>query len=148
MMTNSVSRLLRSLVISAVAIAAAIAPAPVHAQSAHARVSRDIADRLAKHVDDPANVIVSASDDAIDQLSVRYGVRVTKRLHGGAVLVVTGGQLEALSQDPDVSHIAGDVRVVRMGAEVTAATGADQAWAGVANLAGVTAAFAAARNGV
>jgi serine protease AprX len=137
-MTNSVLRLRRALVIPAMTVAMAIAPALAFAQSSHARVSRDIADRLARHLDDPTNVIVSASDAAIDQLSVRYGARVTKRVHGGAVFAVTGGQLEALSQDPDVSHIAGDVRVVRMGAELTAATGADQAWAGIANLAGVT----------
>src|SRR5690242_8845544 len=137
-MTNSVLRLQRSVVISAVALAVAIAPAPVLAQSSHARVSRDIADRLARHVDDPTNVIVSASGDAIDQIAARYGARITKRLRGSAVLAVTGGQLEGLSQDPDVTHIAGDVPVVRMAAELTAATGADQAWTGIAGLPGVT----------
>jgi serine protease AprX len=135
-MTNIVRRVQRSLALALVAVAVAAAPAV--AQSYHARVSRDIADRLARHLDEPTSVIVAADEALIEQIAVRYGARVTKRVRGGAVMAVTGGQLEGLAQDPDIAHIAGDVPVFRMSAEVTAATGADQAWAGIAGLAGVT----------
>ena len=137
-MMQRVVRVYRPLVIAAMAIVVAFAGAPAFAQSPHARVSRDIADRLARHLDEPTSVIVSADAGMIDQIALRYGARVTKRVHGGAVLAVTGGQLEGLAQDPDVAHLAGDVPVFRMAAELTGATGADQAWTGFADVAGVT----------
>ena len=61
-----------------------------------------------------------------------------KRLRSGAVLEVTGGQLDAISQDPDVDHVAGDVPVRRMMAVTTQATGADQVWGGLDHLRGIT----------
>jgi serine protease AprX len=138
-MTNSVLRIQRSLAFAVVVAAVvSLVPSAAFAQSVHARVSGDIADRLARHLDDPTTVIVAADQGVVDQIALRYGAQVTKRVHGGAVMAVTGGQLEALSQDPDVSHIAGDVPVVGMTAEMTAATGADQAWAGIDALASVT----------
>jgi hypothetical protein len=79
-----------------------------------ARLSRDVADRLAQGVDASSDVIVAASDAAIDQLAVRYGARLKRRINGGAVFEVTGGQLDAMSQDADVAHLAGDVPVQRM----------------------------------
>src|SRR6185437_3496126 len=41
-----------------------------------ARLSRDVADRLAHGVEASSDVIVAASDAAVDQLAVRYGARV------------------------------------------------------------------------
>ena len=41
----------------------------------------------------------------------RYGVRLKKRIHGGAVLEATGGQIDAMSQDPDVEHMSGNATV-------------------------------------
>ena len=90
---------------------------PLEAQEGprRARLSRDVADRLASHVEASTDVIVAAGDTALDQLAVRYGARLQRRITGGAVFEVTGGQLEALSQDADVAHLAGDVPVQRMG---------------------------------
>ena len=76
-------------------------------------------------------MIVAAADAALDQLALRYGARLKRRIRGGAVFEVTGGQLEAISQDADVAHVAGDVPVQRMGV-TTEATGADQVWKGLA----------------
>src|SRR4029453_6377204 len=79
---------------------------------------------------------VSGADGAIDQLVARYGARLMKRLRGCAVLQATGGQIDAIAQDGDVDHVAGNAIVRRMTAEMTEATGADQVWAGVNGLPG------------
>ena len=50
----------------------------------------------------------------------------------------TGGQIDAISQDADVDHIAGNAKVFRMMAVTTQATGADQVWRGLEHLRGVT----------
>ncbi|HEY2431132.1 MAG TPA: S8 family serine peptidase, partial [Vicinamibacterales bacterium] len=111
------------------------APA-AHAQPGRrARLSSDIADRIARRVEAPAEIIVSADDATVDQLVARYGARLKKRLPGGAVLEATGGQIDAIAQDPDVPHVAGNAIVYRMGAETSEATGADQVWEGAAGLA-------------
>ncbi|HTL44323.1 MAG TPA: S8 family peptidase, partial [Vicinamibacterales bacterium] len=125
-------------VVCVAVLAVGIASGTAFGQSSHARVSRDVADRLARHLDEPTHVIVDADAALLDQIATRYGAQVTKHVHGGAVMAVTGGQLEALSQDPDVAHIAGDVPVFRMTAETAAATGADQVWSGFAGIPGVT----------
>ena len=91
-----------------------VLPQDAHAGPHRARLSRDVADRLAQGVEASSDVIVAASDAAVDQLAVRYGARLKRRISGGAVLEVTGGQLDAISQDADVAHVAGDLPVQRM----------------------------------
>src|SRR5205823_5268580 len=88
-------------------------------------------DRVAQRVEASTDIIVSGSDAAIDRLVARYGARLKKRIHGGAVLQATGGQIDAMSQDPDTDHMAGDATVSRMMAITTQSTGADQVWAGL-----------------
>src|SRR5919198_4281228 len=110
---------------------------PAFADSHRARLSRDLSDRLAARDERATDVIVDGRPEVIDAVAARYGAKVKRRLQTGAVLEVTGGQLDALSQDPDVDHIAGDVSVRRMMAVTTVATGADQVWAGVAEMAGI-----------
>ena len=78
-----------------------------------------------------ARIIVRGSPAKIQTLVTRYGATVRKTLRGGAVLSVSAGQLDALSQDDDVDHLSGDVPVMRMGAETPQAIGADQVWSGV-----------------
>jgi hypothetical protein len=88
---------------------ASIGTVPAAAQPRHrARVSRDLAERLRQRIEAPAEIIVSAGDGAIDQLVTRYGARLKKRIQGGAVLEATGGQIDAIAQDPDVDHLAGN----------------------------------------
>src|SRR5436309_5273920 len=111
---------------------------PASAAAHRARLSRDLADRLAARDERATDVIVNGSAETVNAIAARYGAHVKKRLQSGAVLEVTGGQLDAISQDPDVDHVAGDVPVRRMMAVTTVATGADQAWAGLSGLRGVT----------
>jgi len=128
----------RACVVVVASLVALVVAASAEAQPRHrARLSRDLADRLRQRVEAPAEIIVSAGDGAIDQLVTRYGARLKKRIQGGAVLEATGGQIDALAQDPDVDHLAGNTIVHRMSEEVTAeATGADQVWAGLGWLPG------------
>src|SRR4051812_17008410 len=128
----------RTLSIVFLMTATAFAAAPLEAGPARARMSRDIQERIAKRVEAPSEIIISAAADKIDQLAARYGATVTKKIKGAAVLRATGGQIDALSQDPDVYHIAGNVKVSRMMAVTTQATGADQVWAGVDAIGGLT----------
>ena len=93
-----------------------------------ARLSRDLADRVSSRAQDSARVIVTGTDAEVKTLAARYGARIQKSMRGGAVLEVTGGQLIALSEDPDVAHLSGDVRVQRMMAVTNEATGATQVW--------------------
>ena len=79
-------------------------------------------------------MIVTGTDDQVRTLAARYGATVKKALRHGAVLTADDGQLDALSQDADVDHLAGDVPVMRMGV-TTEAIGAEQVWVGA--LAGV-----------
>src|SRR4051812_16124951 len=103
---------------------------PASAAPHRARLSRDLADRVAAGREEPSSVIVSGTPEMVQGLAVRYGARIKKSLRGGAVLEVTGGQLTALSQDPDVDHASGDVRVQRTMAVTTESTGATQVWGG------------------
>jgi serine protease AprX len=107
------------------------------AEPHRARLSRDLAERVARGSNEPAAIIVSGSPERVQLLAARYGARITKSLRGGAVLEVTGGQLDALTQDPDVDHASGDVRVQRTMAVTTEATGATQVW-GTEQLRGFT----------
>ena len=134
MLTRSPESLPLFARVAAAAVVAAVVAArrAGSAQPGHrARLSRDLAERIEQRVEASTDVIVSASDGGIDRLVARYGARLKKRIHGGAVLEATGGQIDAMSQDPDVDHMAGDATVYRMMAVTTQATGADQVWAGL-----------------
>src|SRR5688572_29962410 len=130
----------RSRVFVAVAAAAALlcaAVEPAVAQS-RARLSKDVAERIAQRIEAPTEIIVDVAPDRAQALAARYGARLKKLIRGGAVFEATGGQIDALSQDPEVPHISGNARVFRMMAVTTAATGADQVWRGLEPLRGVT----------
>ena len=62
------------------AIALTGASSAAIAQTPHrARLSRDLADRIAQRVEAPAEIIVTAPDATIDQLVRRYGATLKKR---------------------------------------------------------------------
>ena len=94
-----------------------------------ARLSRDLAERLVRQRVEASSVIVCGRRRADRSARGAHGARVKKRLHGGAVLEVAGGALDAISQDPETAHLSGDVPVHRMMAVTTESTGADQVWA-------------------
>jgi hypothetical protein len=87
--------------------------ASLQAQPHRARLSQDIADRIAQRNEAATEIIVAAPQETIGPLAVRYGAAIKKRIRDGAVLEATGGQIDALSQDPDVRHIAGASRACR-----------------------------------
>jgi serine protease AprX len=118
-------------------LAAVVVATPLAAQGYRARMSREIADRIAHRVEASSEIIVSTTIDA-DVLASRYGATLKKRIQGGAVLEATGGQVDALTQDPDVTHVAANSIVYRMMAVTTVVTGADQVWAGLDHVRGIT----------
>ncbi len=95
-----------------------------------ARLSAD----LAEHVSTGSggvDVIVHGTQAEVEALAARYNVRVKRQLRSGAVLRVTGGQLEAIQADGSQEHICPRDILMRSSADVTAETiGADQVWAG------------------
>ena len=103
------------------------------AGSHHARLSKDLESRIEAARAEPTTVIVSGTDEQVRALATRYGAVLKKSIRGGAVLEVTGGQLEAMSDDPSVDHLSGDTRVQRM-AVTNEATGATQVWSGIEGL--------------
>src|SRR3989304_4895373 len=64
---------------------------PASAGQHRARLSRDLADRVAAGSEQPTGVIISGTDTDIRTLPARSGARIRKKLRGGAVLDVTGG---------------------------------------------------------
>ena len=56
----------------------------------------------------------------------------------GAVLELTGEGLDSVSQDPEVDHLSEDMPVQRTMSLTTTSTGADQIWAGLESLAGMS----------
>src|SRR5262245_22396440 len=113
----------------ATAVAALILLAAVPASAAHrARLSADLADHLVVG-SQTVDGIIHGTQEEITSLVTRYNLRVKKTLKEGAVLRLTAGQLDALSNDDAVDHLSGDVRLQSSTLEVTAETiGADQVW--------------------
>ena len=116
---------------------AALFATTAEAGSHRARLSRDLESRIAAARGESTTIIVSGTDAEVRTLATRYGAVLKKSLRGGAVLELTGGQLEALSDDPSVDHLSGDARVRRFSV-TNAATGATQVWSGIAGLGGYT----------
>src|SRR5213080_4170827 len=108
-----------SLRLSTVALAAAgiLMAAPAHAEH-RARLSADLADHLAAG-SQTIDVIVHGDAATVGALAARYNARIKKVLKGGAVLQVTAGQLDALSQDDGIDHLSGDIRIQSSTLEVT-----------------------------
>ena len=127
---------------AALALGMAVAlsfPAAVDAgQRGRAKLSKTLADRIEARSDEPVQIIVDGDRAQIERLARRYNLEVKRHLRRGGVLEVTGGQLDALARDPDVTHLSAD-SVVRPTMAVThQAIGADQAWEGTLGLGGVT----------
>jgi len=103
------------------------------AAAAHrARLGADLQRKLADG-SQAIDVIVQGSRSDVDVLARRYNVTVKKYLKAGAVLTVTAGQLDALSNDDAVDHLSGDAKV-QSSSITTDSIGADQVWAGAGSL--------------
>ena len=95
-----------------------------------ARLSDDLAARLGAGDAAGTSVIVTGTAEQIDGVAARHGLRVRKRLQGGAVLEVPAGRLADLASDAGIDLLSGN-SIVRSNMAVTnEAIGATQAWGG------------------
>jgi serine protease AprX len=117
-------------------VALLVAPAVPLGAAHRARLSADLADHL-NAGSSSISVIVHGTKAEVDALASRYNLAVKRWMKSGAVLQVTAGQLDALSQDEAVDHLSGDIPI-RASDVTTEAIGADQVWNGVGGLPKIT----------
>jgi serine protease AprX len=108
------------------------------AQGHRARLSADLREQLSQPVRAAVDVIVTGDAAKISALAARYGITPKRVLRAGAVFHLDTGQLDAVSQDPEVDHLSGDVPVYPAMAVTNEAIGADQVREGIERLAGLT----------
>jgi len=138
-MVMSRALVLRVLFAWATVLVASVVSVPdAVAGGRRARVSEDLARRIDAGDPSSTSVIITGTQASIDAIAARHGVIVRKRLKTGAVLEVDGSQLGALANDASVEALSGDHDVRATMATTNVAIGADQAWAGIDGLAGVT----------
>ncbi|HKE88381.1 MAG TPA: S8 family serine peptidase, partial [Vicinamibacterales bacterium] len=104
---------------------------PAEARAQHrARVSRDLAEKLGSGDTAATSVILTGSQQRIDRIAARNGLRIHKRLQTGAVVDVPAGALAALAADVEVEAVSSN-QVVEANDDVTNQTiGADLVQAG------------------
>src|SRR4030095_13587693 len=88
MTASTCTAILRTHLVPAMAVVAVFVlatPDAAHAQSARARLSQDLSQRLDSGNTDAASVIISGSQQKIDRLAARHRLTVDKRLSTGAV---------------------------------------------------------------
>jgi len=105
-------------------------PSPALAQH-RARLSKDLADDIRYNGGSLVQVIVDLPQAEVDRVAAANHLQVVRRLDSGAALVGTARQVGAMANDPMVAAISEDNIVKGAAIEVTtAATGANQLWAG------------------
>ena len=113
-------------------------PAEVDAgERGRAKLSKKLADRIEARSDAPVQIIVDGDRTQVEQIARRYNLKVKRHLRRGGVIEVTGGQLDALARDPEVTHLSADSVVLPTMAVTHRAIGADQASEGTLGLDGV-----------
>jgi serine protease AprX len=95
------------------------------AQGRHARLSRDLAERLRAGDAREASVIVTGTDAQVTTLAARHGLRIKKRLATGAVVEVPEGMLEALANDPEADQLSSNHAVAAQMTVTNQSIGAD-----------------------
>jgi serine protease AprX len=113
---------LSCLVLSGLVLATA---ASANAQSRHARISRDLEQRLQAGDTDATSVIVAGTPERIARIAARHGLRITKPLATGAVLEVPAGALEAVANDAEVDSLSSNLVVEAHMAVTNQTIGAD-----------------------
>ena len=102
-----------------------------------AGLSDDLLGHKARRTSARARVIVHGDDATLEALARRHGVRILRKLAGGAVLAANSRELEALTADNEVDHLSGDTLVQSWMSVSDKATAADQTRAGVSGLLGI-----------
>ena len=91
--------------------ATAAVPADVAAKSRQARLSEDLVEKLQHGDTTDTSVIVSGTQATVDAIAARHGLRIWKRLRGGAVVDVPTGSLADVAADPDLDSLSGSYRL-------------------------------------
>ena len=97
-----------------------------------AKLSKDLADRLASGNTEKTSVFLKGDHARAAAIAQRHQGRVKKQLRGLSVVEFSAEALDAVSQDPEVDHLSGDVPVRRLMAVTAETVGADQVWSGAA----------------
>ena len=84
-------------------------------------------------------VIVQAEGGALQNLRLRHLGALRRQLPGAVVLEVSRAELDALSNDPSVAHLSGDLPVQADMAVTNKVTGAERIWQGTSGLLGLLA---------
>ncbi|HMD34278.1 MAG TPA: S8 family peptidase [Vicinamibacterales bacterium] len=99
-----------------------------------ARLSLDLEHHLTRGTTARTRVIVSGSDADVDGIAARHHLQIVRRVTNGAVVLANSVELDDLSLDRAVGHLAGDARVRNWLAVSNQATAADQVRAGYPGL--------------
>src|SRR5262245_33198937 len=91
----------------------------------HARMSRDLEQRLQAGDSDATSVLSSGTQARIARIAARHGLRISKRLDTGAVLEVPAGMLGAVASDSEVDHLSSNHLVEAHMAVANQTIGAD-----------------------
>src|SRR5689334_11997316 len=81
------------------------------ASAQHARVSKDIAERLRNGDGSTTRVIITGSRASVEAVATRHGLKVRKWLQNGASIDVPAGFLARVADDPGVDKLSGDLQV-------------------------------------
>ncbi|MBE3132094.1 MAG: S8 family peptidase, partial [Acidobacteria bacterium] len=136
-------RLVASVRLLALAVAvlvgvASSAQAAGQAGGHRARLSADLHAHLSRASAASVDVIVTGDRAKVEGLAARHGIAPQRLLRAGAIFRLTQEQLGALSEDPELDHLSGDVAVYSTMAVTNEAIGADQVRAGLEGLAALT----------
>jgi serine protease AprX len=96
------------------------------ASAQHARVSKDIAERLRNGDGSTTRVIITGSRASVEAVAARHGLQVRKWLQNGASIDVPPGFLARVADDADVDKLSGDLPVQAHMAVTNVAIGSDQ----------------------
>jgi serine protease AprX len=99
-----------------------------------AHLSRDLVSHLARHTSLRARVILRGTDAEVDAIAGRNGLKVLRRIAGGAVVAANAVELNKLASDAGVENLSGDLLVRNTMTVSNASTAADQVRAGYSGL--------------
>jgi serine protease AprX len=107
------------------------------AQPHRAHLSDDLLRHEARGSSERVRTILRGSAAEVEAVARRHGLRIVKRLAGGAVVGVSSQELKRLAADPLVAHLSGDPIVTPAMAISNRSTAADQTWKGTWGLLGI-----------
>jgi serine protease AprX len=123
-------RLTVVVAVCAAAVAAATTPHGGATVRHRASLSDDLRAYEATHSARAVHVIARGSEQDIREVATRHGVHLVRVLHGEAVLEANAAQIAALSAEPSIEHLSGDMAVADFMTVSTKTTLADKVRSG------------------